>query len=127
MPEKITIAAHLHVLLRRKTGRVTDTEWMVINPAYLQEVMHLAREKLAECNHDALGLLAGRLQQARACADKPLRKPQVQRVSEAAKEHNARALAVGARIRRGPAFGESPMGSGGPQRRNAARYIKGLR
>lgn len=29
--EKIAIAAHLHVLLRRKTGRVTDTEWMASN------------------------------------------------------------------------------------------------
>ncbi|MDO8770278.1 MAG: hypothetical protein Q7K57_16555 [Burkholderiaceae bacterium] len=27
------IAAHLHVLLRRKTGRVTDTEWMASNAA----------------------------------------------------------------------------------------------
>ena len=25
--DKLAIAAHLHVLLRRKTGRVTDTEW----------------------------------------------------------------------------------------------------
>ncbi|MDB5939434.1 MAG: hypothetical protein JWP77_1798, partial [Polaromonas sp.] len=25
--EKLAIAAHLHVLMRRKTGRVTDTEW----------------------------------------------------------------------------------------------------
>ena len=27
--EKLAVAAHLHVLLRRKTGRVTDTEWML--------------------------------------------------------------------------------------------------
>ena len=33
MPEsdRLAIAAHLHVLLRRKTGRVTDTEWMAAN------------------------------------------------------------------------------------------------
>ena len=32
--DKLAIAAHLHVLLRRKTGRVTDTEWMAVNAEY---------------------------------------------------------------------------------------------
>ena len=33
--DKLAIAAHLHVLLRRKTGRVTDTEWMAVNACLL--------------------------------------------------------------------------------------------
>lgn len=130
LPEKMAIAAHLHVLLRRKTGRVTDTEWMATNPAYAQEVIRLAREKSAEDDHDELGVLADRLEHAMACAGKPLPRPQVQRVSEAAKEHNARALAVGAAALESggdSAFGESQMGPDGTQRQDAARYIKGLR
>ena len=37
--ETLAIAAHLHVLLRRKTGRVTDTEWMAADLAYATEVI----------------------------------------------------------------------------------------
>ena len=28
--DRLAIAAHLHVLLRRNTGRVTDTEWLAL-------------------------------------------------------------------------------------------------
>lgn len=42
--EKLAIAAHLHVLLRRKTGRVTDTEWMASNGSYAREIARFARE-----------------------------------------------------------------------------------
>jgi hypothetical protein len=54
--EKIAIAAHLHVLLRRKTGRVTDTEWMASNHEYAVEVARFAREKAAEDNHPDLAV-----------------------------------------------------------------------
>lgn len=37
--EKLAIAAHLHGLLRRKTGRVTDMEWMASNAAYAAEIV----------------------------------------------------------------------------------------
>jgi hypothetical protein len=43
--EKLAIAAHLHVLLRRKTGRVTDTEWMASNGSYAREIARFARER----------------------------------------------------------------------------------
>ena len=32
--DRIAAAARLHVALRRKTGRVTDTEWMSVNVEY---------------------------------------------------------------------------------------------
>ena len=38
-------AVHLHVVLRRKTGRVTDTEWLVSNADYARAIVHFAREK----------------------------------------------------------------------------------
>ena len=41
-------AAHLHVLLRRKTGRVTDTEWMVSNPEYARAIVSYARERASD-------------------------------------------------------------------------------
>lgn len=43
--ERLAIAAHLHVLLRRKTGRVTDTEWMAANAPYALEIVRFARER----------------------------------------------------------------------------------
>ena len=59
--EKLGIAAHLHVLLRRKTGRVTDTEWMAINSEYAREIIRFARAKAVEENHDDLQLWADKL------------------------------------------------------------------
>jgi hypothetical protein len=55
-------AAHLHVLLRRKTGRVTDTEWMVNNVEYAQAVVSFARERAREDGLDELLPLAERLE-----------------------------------------------------------------
>lgn len=129
--EKLAIAAHLHVLLRRKTGRVTDTEWLASNPAYAAEIIRLAHHKAAEGGHDDLSLLAHKLEAAMAFSDAPVHRPLAQRVSDAAKEHNARAM--GAR----PAppfdasghsvFGDSQISTDGTQRPTAPRYIKGLR
>ncbi len=46
MPETdlLAICAHLHVLLRRNTGRVTDTEWMALSPEYAQAIIAFARQ-----------------------------------------------------------------------------------
>lgn len=49
--EKLAIAAHLHVLLRRKVGRVTDTEWMAGNAEYAAAMVRLARQAAAEGGH----------------------------------------------------------------------------
>ena len=42
--EKFAIASRMHVQLRRKTGRVTDVEWMVKNREYAEEVLRLVHE-----------------------------------------------------------------------------------
>lgn len=42
---KFATAAHLHVLLRRRCGRVTDTLWMVQNREYALAILRLAREQ----------------------------------------------------------------------------------
>jgi hypothetical protein len=41
--EKFAIAAHMHVVMRRTTGRVTDVEWMVKSPEYAREIVKAAR------------------------------------------------------------------------------------
>jgi len=63
MPEadKLAIAAHLHVLLRRKTGRVTDTEWMAVNAEYALEIVRFARQHAQEDNVPELAEWAARL------------------------------------------------------------------
>lgn len=43
--EKFATAAHLYVLLRRKSGRVIDTVWMAKNKDYALEVLRIAREQ----------------------------------------------------------------------------------
>jgi hypothetical protein len=63
-PDKLAIAAHLHVLLRRKTGRVTDTEWMAANADYAQEIVRFARQRAQDDNIPELIEWANRLDTA---------------------------------------------------------------
>lgn len=62
--ELFAIAAHLHVLLRRKTGRVTDTEWMTRNAEYAREIVRYTREKAHSDGHADLLPLADKLEAA---------------------------------------------------------------
>jgi len=55
-------AAHLHVLLRRKTGRVTDTEWMASNADYARAIVRFARDKAHSEGMAELLPLADRLE-----------------------------------------------------------------
>ncbi len=50
--EKLAIAAHLHVLLRRRVGRVTDVEWMVRNIDYAMEIVRVSRAEPHEDLHE---------------------------------------------------------------------------
>lgn len=64
--ERLAIAAHLHVLLRRRTGRVIDTEWMVQNEEYAQEILRLSRVRAAEGQWPDLAEWAERFAQSLA-------------------------------------------------------------
>ena len=61
--EKLAVAAHLHVLLRRKVGRVTDVEWMIKSRDYALEVLRVCR---AEAGHPELAEWADKLERALA-------------------------------------------------------------
>ena len=62
--ERIALAARLHVALRRKAGRVTDTEWMATNPEYAAEIIRFTRAHAAEKKDEELEQLALRMEQA---------------------------------------------------------------
>lgn len=87
--EKIAIAAHLHVLLRRKTGRVTDTEWMAVNPEYAQAVVRFARERAQQDGVPEIALWADRLERAMGgeAADKAPARSLVDAAAQAVREH----------------------------------------
>ena len=85
--EKIAIAAHLHVLLRRKTGRVTDTEWLAANREYAAEITRFARNKAREDGHPDLALWADKLEEVMAAPELRQRVPLVQRVADVVKDH----------------------------------------
>lgn len=89
--ERVAIAAHLHVALRRKAGRVTDTDWMAVNDEYAREVVRFAREKAREEGDQGLEDLADRLalHMQHASAQKAPPPRLVERVT-----HNLRASAA---------------------------------
>ncbi len=60
--QKLALAAHVHVLLRRKTGRVTDTEWMAQNAEYALEIVRYLRAKAREDALPELPEWAGKLE-----------------------------------------------------------------
>ena len=62
--EKIAIAAHLHVLLRRKTGRVTDTEWMAQDATYATEIVRFVRANADKTENADLAQWANKLEAA---------------------------------------------------------------
>ncbi|MDV7394479.1 hypothetical protein RZS08_24060, partial [Arthrospira platensis SPKY1] len=68
-------AAHMHVLLRRKTGRVTDTEWMATNAEYARAIIAFAREKARSDQIEELLPLADRVEgllDSRMAATRPV-------------------------------------------------------
>lgn len=150
--EKIAIAAHLHVLLRRKTGRVTDTEWMATNHEYAAEISRFAREKAAEDGHAELIAWADKLEEVMALPDAKTRVPLVKMAADAIKERriaphpagsgtllpdrqSAQIVNTEEKAHPESRFIESTFGAvfgeddphHSPRGPNAPRYLKGLR
>lgn len=139
------IAAHLHVLLRRKTGRVTDTEWLAGNAEYAREIVRFTREKAAAGEHADLLALADKLETAIPLMAAPGRKPLLQAAADTLKAGQVSAATAqrAATPRSGgfansmPAgpnsgFIESTLNSvfGGPRKEGEdpdARYVGGIR
>ena len=73
--EKLAIAARLHVLLRRKTGRVTDVEWMAAHPDYAEAMIVFSRQKAQELGDVELAEWAGKFEQLMPRAPQEQRAP----------------------------------------------------
>jgi hypothetical protein len=52
--EKLSVAALISVILRRKIGRTIDTKWLIENEVYAKSIIALSREQgLADLNEYA--------------------------------------------------------------------------
>ena len=91
--ERVALAAHLHVVLRRKTGRVTDVEWMAANTEYAAEIVRFARLKAAEDNAPELAEWADKLERVMAVQLAVRTPPLVERAATALRERQAPAPA----------------------------------
>jgi hypothetical protein len=56
--ERFALAARMHVMLRRKAGRVTDTEWLASNPDYAAEIVRFSMEYAKKEGNEDLAELA---------------------------------------------------------------------
>lgn len=83
--ETFAIAAHLHVLLRRKTGRVTDTEWMATNADYARAMAQFAKEQGSTLNDDELLKWAQKLEEVTPAMQIPAPKPLLTAAKDAVK------------------------------------------
>jgi hypothetical protein len=43
--EKISVAALISVILRRKIGRTIDVQWLIKDPTYAKEIINLSRNQ----------------------------------------------------------------------------------
>lgn len=131
--QKLAIAAHLHVLLRRKTGRVTDTEWMASNADYAREIIRFARAKALEDSHPDLAEWAAKLEQAvfePTAAPRSLVQSAVQMVREREPAPAAAASGFPHSSSGESGFLESSFGPDKPRKPrdpNAPRYVGGIR
>ena len=87
--DTFAIAAHLHVLLRRKTGRVTDTEWMATNSDYAREIIRFTREKATAEELAELVPWADKLEAAIPEMEKPRSKTLFEAAAEALRNASA--------------------------------------
>lgn len=133
--DRLGIAAHLHVLLRRKTGRVTDIEWMVANEAYAAEIVRFATARAAEDGAPELKEWADKLAAALAEAVPPTRRPLVAAVRARMEAPSPGGLGQAGHVE--SAFFPSQSGSPsqlpggetppGGDESDAQRYVRGLR
>ncbi|MFP5467999.1 MAG: hypothetical protein ACLGG8_10840 [Gammaproteobacteria bacterium] len=114
--ETLAAAAHLHVLLRRKTGRVTDTEWMASNREYARAMIAFARQSAADDGHADLLPLAGRLEELMAPSS-PAPAAAAARESKPLRSGNDATFDAGS----------AASGEGSPREDPSSRYIGRLR
>lgn len=124
--EIFATAAHLHVLLRRTTGRVTDTEWMASNPPYALAMVAFARDHAEREGLADLQRLADKLAALIPLMSVPERKPLLAVAGE---------RLAAARVERGAVSGwpetqpplEHSESNGAGRGATSRRYVGGIR
>jgi hypothetical protein len=111
----LAIAAHLHVVLRRKTGRVTDIEWMVSNREYAMEIVRFTRARATEDKVPELAEWAEKLHRA-LIQQVPQRQPLVQQAAKALRERAPVRVDVDTTM-----FGNSQSGT---TRQSESRFVE---
>lgn len=109
---KLATAAHLHVLLRRHTGRVTDVEWLTANEEYAAEIVRIA---VAEA-------IRVKVPQLAECAEKFAHVLQP-RADEVPALLGVRANAIGESLELRAAQQQEPDGPVNPE----SKYVGGIR
>lgn len=94
--QAFSLMGRLHVALRRETGRITDVEYMRIDPAYCRHLLQLA----AQSGHVDLTKIAERLYEiyfgeGGLFVTEPPRPPLLERLNTAAAGGNGSAAASG--------------------------------
>ena len=136
--QKLAIAAHVHVLLRRKTGRVTDTEWMAANHEYATEIVRFCRQKAREDKLPELGEWADKLERAvnePVSTHRPLAQSAMQMLNDRVAAPPATLASVqppstggfGHSTQDDSGFVESTVDDGKPPKPAAPRYVGGIR
>lgn len=138
--QKLATAAHLHVLLRRKTGRVTDTEWLAANLEYALEIIRFARAKALEDGHADLAEWADKLERAVLEPSPAQRTPLAQTAAQLLRERAQPAAPTPDPNATGGFAASSTFGDTGfadsllepgkaakPRDPNAPRYVGGIR
>lgn len=132
--EILAIAARLHVLLRRKTGRVTDTEWLAVNADYAAEIIRFARAAAVAPGLEDVAEWATRLEQAMAAPSAPRRTLLGAITQTRIPAPSSAAAPAAPPVHEGPAhkasWGESLFADSrpaAPATPDDARYVGGLR
>jgi hypothetical protein len=132
--QKLATAAHLHVLLRRKTGRVTDTEWMAQNLEYALEIIRFARAKALEDGHAELTEWADKLEHAVLAPSPAQRVPLAKTAAQLLKDRSPVTAApisdFSHSVTAESGFADSLLDPGKPPKPrdpNVPRYVGGIR
>ncbi|KOR31617.1 hypothetical protein TI05_12455 [Achromatium sp. WMS3] len=109
--EQLRLAAQIHLLLRRATGRVIDIEWLAVNAEYAKEIIRVIRLHTADDPMSTLAQLADEFEQIMFSLPK----------SKAHVEVNI------PKVKKQAAYVNTQLGPALDTENNVERYVYGLR
>lgn len=113
--ERLGLAARMHLLLRRTTGRVTDIDWLARNADYAAEIIRFARSRTIDDSTSELAQLADHFEQV---------------VFSPAKTNSSKPAPISitaAKTGNNSAYPKTQLGPALDEEKKTERYIHGLR